>query len=1031
MKKILLLLVTFFALMNVLYAQQSTVAGRVTDALDNTPLRGVTVSIKGVSGKAVQTGNNGQYTIEAPTGSTLVFYFVGMKREERTVTATGQINVSLESSSESLSDVVVTGALGIKEERRSMGSSVQTVSAVEVAGTQRENFINALQGRVAGLDIISTSGVPGAGSSILLRGVSSLSGNNSPLIIIDGLPADNSTQGTDEFGGGGISGISLENRGVDFTNRSADFNPEDIESITVLKGPEAAALYGIAAANGAIVIETKRGKVGDARMNYSNSFRVDHLSNPPEVQTRWGLGRNGILNTGAVMYFGPEYREDEVLYDNISSFFKSSMTQKHNLAFEGGMDKTSWRLSSSYVDQDGVVPNTLYNRFNLTASTRSQVKDWLGVDIALNYMNTDNNQPFKGGGGPLLGLLIWPHNDDASVYLQPDGRRKKIFTEDGAELDNPFFSVNKNKSSSQTNRLYATTGLTIKPVKWLTYDLKVGFDVATTETQQLWHPESNSYRTRGGLLNELRKVQKNINIQGYFTAKKSLGKFNVSGMVGHSTVNNRSNSIGVTTDNFLDPNFVSVNNSSNSDSRYSRSTIVDYRIVGVYGRAVFDYDRIAYLTVTGRNDWSSTLPAHNSSFFYPSVSLALNYTDLPIFQGIKNVLNYGKLRASIAQVGKDARPYKVFSALEYQDVAQGGYGYGNYGPNPNIKPEMVTSWEVGTEMAFFKDRLTVDVAYYKKTTKDQIVNGIRSSYATGFILLDLNGGDTKNTGVELMLSGRPIVTPNFTWRTSFNFARSRAVLMSLPDQLPESYSSDTWLYGSIRNGATPGMPIMSMTGLFYLRNDAGDILIDPAGGLPLRRSGTDFVANGTDRWPNWTMGWSNSFTFKQFDLNFLFDTRYGGDVFNATEHYLTQRGLSTLTNDRMEPIVVKGVLRDGLENTANPTPNNLVIIPQYQNAYYINMSEEYYIEKHVNWFRLKDVTLSYALPKKLLDRQKTFRSASAFITATDVFLLTNYTGTDPLANANNGAVGGSGGIGMDYGNFPVSLGFNFGIRFGL
>ena len=887
MKKTLLLLVSLVLIAtSLLNAQQRTVTGKVTEAQTNEALPGVTVSVKGGgANQFTRTDNNGQYFIPAQTGAILVFQFIGMKSEERSVSATGNIDVALSSSNESLAEVVVTGALGIKEERRSMGSSVQTVSAADVAGTQRENFVNALQGRVAGLDIISTSGVPGASSSILLRGVSSLSGSNSPLMVIDGLPADNSTQSTSDFGAVEGSSRAFENRGVDFTNRSSDFNPEDIESITVLKGPEAAALYGIAAANGAIVITTKRGKAGESRISYSNSFRIDQVSKAPEVQRKYGLGRNGILATTEPMYFGPEYSDADTLYDNVSSFFQTALTQKHNLSFEGGAEKTTWRLSAAYVDQEGVVPNSDYSRLNLTASTRSEVKDWLGVDVSINYSSADNNQPFKGAGGPLIGLLIWPHNDDATVYLNPDGTRKKYFSETGAEVDNPFFSVNKNKIESITNRVYATTGLTLRPLKWLSYDLKVGFDIATTESQILRHPESNYGASYGGLLDEARRVQKNINVQGYFIAKKNFGKFNVNGMIGHSLTNNRGNALGVTTERFLDPYFVSINNSPMDGARYSKATLTDYRIVGLYGRAMFDYDRIVYLTLTGRNDWSSTLPVKNNSFFYPSASLAFNFMDLPAFENARNILNYGKLRATVAQVGRDARPYKIYPALQFKDVAFGGYGYDFSGPNLGLKPEMVTSWEVGTELSFFKDRLNLDFTYYKKRTKDQIVNGIRSSYGTGFILIDMNGGDTQNSGVEVMLGGKPFVTKDFTWRTSFNFARSRGVLLSLPRDLPETYSSDTWLYGNVRNGAMPGEPIMSMTGYFYMKNNAGDILINPSSGLPIRES--NFVSNGANRWPKWTLGWSNDFTFKAFNLSFLFDSRYGGDVLNATQHYLT------------------------------------------------------------------------------------------------------------------------------------------------
>jgi hypothetical protein len=382
----------------------------------------------------------------------------------------------------------------------------------------------------------------------------------------------------------------------------------------------------------------------------------------------------------------------------------------------------------------------------------------------------------------------------------------------------------------------------------------------------------------------------------------------------------------------------------------------------------------------------------------------------------------GKLRAAYAEVGKDARPYAYRPSLEYKTTAFGGYGYGFTGPNLALVPEFARSYEIGTELGFLNDRLGVDATVYRKQTKDQIVNDIRGSYATGFILFNLNGAVTRNEGVEVTVRGTPLVRTDFSWDVLANFDKSRGKVLALPNALPESYVSDTWLFGNIRNGTAPGLSTRSLTGQFYLRNNQGKLLISPSTGLPLRS--TAFIDGGYDRQPDFTVGITNTFRYKRASLSFLVDIRRGGDVFNATEQFLTARGLSMRTLDRNEPRVIEGVLRDGKENTANPTVNNIVITPAVNTDYYLSISEELFIEKDINWFRLRDVTLSYALPERLA------RNANVFVTATDLVLVTNYSGLDPIVNGNTAAVGGSSAAGIDYGNFPVPRGFNFGLRVG-
>jgi TonB-linked SusC/RagA family outer membrane protein len=859
---------------------------------------------------------------------------------------------------------------------------------------------------------------------ITIRGVSSISSTNQPLMIVDGLPIDNRTTNTANLASDApTSALAFNNRNVDFTNRSADINPEDIESITVLKGPEASALYGIDAANGAIVITTKRGRNGEGGFDYSNSFRVEQVRAKPDIQTVYGpsstlsIGGSGL---GSYAYFGTPYPTGTTLYDNINNFFQTGVTQKHNLAFSGGAtdNHLNYRISSGFTRQVGVVPNTGLNKVNLTGTSQGQVTRWLNADLSMMYTYANNDMAFKGDDSPLIGLLAWPDSNNASNWLTPAGTRARLTGLSAAtEVDNPYFAVNKNRMNAKTNRIIANAGFTVLPFSWGYLKTNIGTDQYTTQNLMVRHPESALGSGFNGILDVNDEVSRNVNVQTLFNVnERPLWRgISISGLVGNGFLDQKSTVDGAEGTQFLDPNFVSINNTG---TKYSRTIVTQRRLVSAFGQAVANYNNYLFLTVTGRNDWTSTIPIGANSFFYPSVSSSFVFTDA--FSGLQKYMT-GKLRAAYAEVGRDAPPYSYRTTLEAKQTSYGGYGYGFTGPNPYLKPEFAKSYELGTELSFMHDRLGVDATVYRKRTQDQIVQNLRESYATGFILFNLNGATTENRGTEITVRGTPIVGRELSWDVLANFTRARGRVVSLPNNLPESYVSDTWLYGNVRNGTQPGLSTMSLTGLFYLHNNQGQLLIDPTTGLPVRSPST-LIDNGYDRQPNWTMGVSNDVKYKRASLRFLFDFRRGGDVFNATEHYLTVRGLATSTLDRNTPRVINGVLRDGKENTASPTPNTIVVIPAIQTQYYTGMSEEPFIEKNINWVRLRDVTLAYSLPERL------GRNASVFVTGTDLFLWTNYTGLDPIANGNDAAVGGSGGVGIDYGDFPIPRGINFGLR---
>lgn len=994
-----------------------TIRGKVVEAGSQRPIAGVQISVVGTN-RGTLTNSSGDYLLAAVLvgARQLRAQSIGYAPSDQTVTVRGdeaaRADFTLTQAAVALDEVVVT-ALGETRAQRAITTAQQQVSGQEIAETQRDNFINALQGRIAGVEVASTSGVPGASSQITIRGISSISSSNQPLFIIDGLPMDNSTMNTGVLASE-ISGTGFSNRGVDFTNRGADLNSADIESITVLKGPEAAVLYGIDAANGAIVITTKRGQPGTGGFEYSNSFRMETTRATPEIQRVYDISSVG---SQSYLYWGEPYAAGTQFYDNVDGFFQTGTTQRHNLSFSGAAadNSVNYRITGGMVGQTGVVPNSTYDRYNLTGAGQARITPWMTVDLSSQYSYAENQQPFKGAGGPLLGLLVWPQTDQASEWLTPEGTRRRVTTA-SAEIDNPYFNVTKNGNETTNNRLITNLGLRFTPFAWGNLRTNIGSDTYTNHLQIVRHPESAWGAANNGVIDVANDNTRSLSAQTLLTINPVAvaNGFSIGGLIGNQITDYRSQVDALWGRDFLEPDFVSVNNAA---VRTSRSTIAQRRLVGLFGRATLDYNNYLFVNLEGRNDWTSTIPAERNSFFYPGISSSFVFSDA--FPSVRRFVT-GKVTAAYAQTGKDARPYAFRPSLEYKGTSYGGYGYGFWGPNLELRPEFAHSYEFGAQLGFLDNRLGIDATVYRKETEDQIVNNIRGSYATGFVLFNLNGASTRNEGLEVVVRGTPVLARSFSWDFLANFDRSRGEVISLPHELPESYNSDTWLYGNVRNGTAPGLSTRSITGRFYQRNERGQLLIDPTTGLPIQS--TTFIDAGYDRQPDWTLGVTNTVNYGRASLSFLWDFRRGGDILNATEHYLTARGLSMRTLDREEPRVITGVLRDGKENSANPTPNNIVVIPAIDNGYYLSMSEELFIEKDINWARLRDVTLSFRLPERQFGR------SSVFVTGTDLLLFTNYSGLDPVVNGNTAAVGGSGSVGVDYGNFPMPRGLNFGIR---
>jgi TonB-linked SusC/RagA family outer membrane protein len=1028
MRKILLLSLTavmLFSLFQTASAQTKTITGFVIDASTNEGLAGVNVVVKNTTIGTI-TRADGAYTLNnVSPGQVLMFTFIGYVSKEVTVGTPSRIDVTLAPDITAIGEVVVT-ALGIKEERKNLGVAVTEVKGAEVIQTQRLNFVDALQGRVAGITINQSSGLPGASSQVVIRGISSLSQSNEPLYIVDGLPYNNRTFTTNTLASAGLSGPSLENRYTDFTNRAADINPDDIETITVLKGPEATSLYGVDASNGAIIITTKRGKAGTTKLNYSNTFQIVRITRYPEIQQVYGQGNYGMTDNTSFNYFGEPYAADSTLYDNIRAFFHNGFTQRHNLSMDGGTDKLSYRVSAGFNDVGAVIDGAGQRKINLSSALHGTPLKWLNYDFSLAYTNDFVDGVFKSTYGPMIGLLRWPSGDDAQNYLNPDGTRRKLSTS-SSEFDNPYFNINKNDYWTKTNRLTNVTSLNIVPVEWLSLVGKIGFDFYSNQNYILRHPESNLAYSVGGMIDDAVANNRSLNIEYYANFKKKFGDFSVDVKAGSTVYDYSYKSVAGYGQGFLDPNFASLNNIP-PDKQRTKSVLQQRRVVGLFGVANFNYMSFFNLQLTARNDWSSTLPIGNNSFAYPGANFALILSEIPFFKDF-SWLSLAKIRGAYGMARKDPPPYGVFPALESQATTGGGYAYGFTGPNPLLTAEKTTSSEAGIEVRLFKSRIGIDATYYKKESVDQIISNLRLSYGTGYVLSVMNGGTMWNSGIELQLNLVPVETESIRWEMLANFNKMWSKLTYLPTGLQEFYNSDTWIYGNTRNGAITGQATTTLSGLRYLRNKDGEILINPQTGVPVRSTVWEAIG---DRNPDFTLGIINRISYKNFELSLLIDTRRGGDVLNATEHMLVTTGLSKQTLNRYEPVVLRGVFQDGLENTDNPTWNNIEIIPALNSGYYYsNIAEEDFVEKDVNWIRMKDITLTYTVPRSLLaSKIKAVKSFSVFVTATDLFLITNYTGLDPVILGNNAAVLGSGSAGMDYGNFPLPLGLNFGFKVG-
>jgi len=1027
----------FFLVMKV-SAQDITVTGNVSDLEKGSALESVSIRVVGKT-VATKTDARGNFTIKAAKGQILLITSLGFESQRVSVKDDQKIIIRLRAESSELEDVVVV-AMDQKRKPRELGYSTQQVKGAEIQETQRDNFVNSLQGRVAGLTVNPTSGTVGASSQIVLRGFNSLSLSNQPLFVVDGVIMDNSS--FDETSDGGRSvGLASDrpNRGSDYSNRVSDLNPNDIENVTVLKGPEATALYGSQASSGAIVITTRKAKTSKLAVQYDNAFRIQVLNRFPPTFDAYTNGTNN-LPSNIFRYFGPAYPTGTRLFDNIGAFFRNGKSQTHNLGVDFGIKKSIFRFSASYVKQEGVVPNNDQEKINLSLRNTTKIGKWLEITPSVAYTRTNTAKVLRSAGGYLIGLMQYPNTVDVTKSEDDGGNKLPLFSANAnSEVDNPLWNVENNRGRDQTDRLFSSLGININPTKWLSITGRFGYDTYKTIGYQNYHPQSFFISTAlRGSQDNYWNTYKGYNHTINATAKQTFGDFSVRAMAGSMWQDYRTEVYAVSGNNVADPNRTDTNNTAPNTrvrllrNNYGEPNLRVIRQIAFFGELALSYKNLLFFNYSHRFESASTLPAANRNYNYPGLSLSAIMTD--ILPGLKKggVLNYWKLRGSMANTARLNSAYSTQSVFVNNFGSANGptYSYGFTNNNADLKPERQSTYEVGTEFKFFKNRLSIDATYYNTLTKGQIVENFRLSYATGFVLNTQNAASTRNEGVEIAIDYQLVQKKDFGWNTRLNFNRMWNAVENFPANVSEFYISDTWLYGNARASILGvGSPTTGIASYGYARNNAGQILINPSSGLPF--SDNVFKLRG-DRNPAFTLGIQNSLRYKNWRLSFLWDLKIGGDIFNANEMMLTGIGRSNRTIDRFTPRVIDGVLNDGFANTATPTRNTISVIPAYNDAYYTAsaMPEEAFIQKNVNWLRMRDITLSYSLTDRALRNLNGVKSASVFITGNDLFLITNYMGADPQVSGNTAATRGVGAFGFDYGTLATPIGVNFGVRVG-
>lgn len=1011
-----------------------TTQGTVVDA-QGEPLIGVSILEVGTTNGTI-TDIDGKFTLQVTSGATLELSYIGYKTQQlKAVSDFGTIQMS--DDTEVLQEVVVT-ALGIKREKKALGYAMQEVKGESLVEARETNLANALSGKISGVQIIRSSNGPGGSSKIQLRGANSVTGTNQPLIVVDGVPMDNFT---------GASNNDIDNPSMDMGNGLSDINPEDIESMSVLKGASAAALYGSRAGNGVILITTKKGKENPGLgVTISASVSAETLFMLPKRQTSFGQGENGVYDATNGNSWGPAITGQEYTkwdgstgimqtYDNVKNYFDTGINFTESISFSQMFGKTAIYTSLNRMDDASKIPGSELHRTNLTlrASSSFGKDDRWSVDAKVQYINSlANNRPQGGSrdANAFYTVFNLPTTIDIRDFSSPLKDEYGNMTWWNRSGVNPYWLKEYNPNKDSRNRFLMNGSLKYKITEWLDAEIRAGSDMYFTERDDKLYAGStindgDSRYTMG----EQKFYENNFSFLISGHKDHILGNWGGNFSFGGNLMERKSTGVEVSMGKLTAPDLFSLNNGL-KDQLGITEFYSHKKINSLYGTLGINYDGWAFLDATFRNDWSSALSKKNRSFFYPSVSVSWVISDMvnKIGKTMPEWFTYAKVRASFAQVGNDMDPYQLYDTYTISSI--GGQPTADQGKikyDADVRSELITSWEVGTELKFFNNRFGIDFAWYKTNAKRQLMN-IPMNNLSGYESMKINAGNIQNTGIELMLNARPVETKDFSWDTQLNISRNKSKIIELlPGQPGMRYS----LGGSdaLQIYAVAGGVYGEIWGTKYQRVE--DVNSPYYGQLLLSDSG--FPQATSERYkigeqqPDMMAGWTNSFTYKNFGFSFLIDGRFGGDIFSFTNLELQRSGIAEVTapGGKRDDIVVPGVIRQSDGSYAqNQTPVSLQKYYQALGTGRAGISEAYIYD--ATNIRLRNVSLTYSFPSSLL-KKTPIQRLKLGVSVNNVWMIkSNLNGIDPesvYATSTNAT-------GMENASAPTSRTYLFNVTLG-
>lgn len=1018
-------------------AQQNGVCKGVVKSQNGESIIGASVLLKGTS-NGVITDLDGNFSLSnVPKGGVIQISYVGYITQEITFKGT-PLNIILKEDSQTLDEVVVT-ALGIKRQKRSLGYSTSSVKGDDFTQSRDINLGNALTGKVAGVSVSGNATGIGGSSRIVIRGNASLSGNNQPLYVIDGIPFDNSNQGSAGTWGGLDMGDGLSN-----------INADDIADMQVLKGAAASALYGYRGGNGVILITTKSGQKGKpVSVEFNNNLTANMIYDYRDFQTTYGQGSNGlrpmtadnakstetsswgeVMDGGkAINFLGNEYKYSNV--DNWDKFYRTGMTNTTSLSLSGSSDKITYRFGVSNVYDKSILPNSYISQQGINMNTTYDISSKLHLTVNANYVF----EKFKGrsnlsdGNGNTNAALLYHANSfdinwmergsaDAPWGTGADG--KELLSGTNVYFNNPYWLQYRKTNDTDRNRL--TGGMTLK------YDITKDLYAQGAVTRDGYNLEFKQVQPVGaaadprGYMREYAKSYSEMNLNYLIGYNKTFGDWDFGATFGGNRQRNITKQWGVDDARpFLIPGLTSVNNTGN---RPMTKVYIESQVNSIYGTADLGYKNQIFLNLTGRNDWFSTLNPNNNHYFYPSIGLSWIFTDT--FK-MPEWFTFGKARATYASASNGTDAYRNLLFYKIKDYTLNGQNVAtaknDANPNPNLKPVQISEWEFGLNLSFFQNRLSLDASYYIKNTKDDILP-VTISSASGFGSEILNVGKVKNQGIELMLDVVPVKTKDLMWNSTINFAYNKSEILSLGGANSISIDGASSRFGNVSVRNIVGQSYGELVGYKYKRTSDGQIVYKD--GIPQASDNLESLGSGVH---NIMGGWKNNLTYKNFTLSCLVDFKFGGHLFSGTNYGLVNSGLHKKTAagrgaDGKGTIVGEGVM---LDNKGNYVKNTVAVTPEtyWKGVAKNNIAEEFVY--NASFIKLRELSLGYTIPQSFLSKSKLVKGITVSLVGRNLWTIMKHTDNiDPESAYNN-----SNGQGLELNGYPATrnVGFNLNVKF--